>query len=60
MTRSRQEATLLGWLKALPEALVRDRPVLCNLYAGALMQTGEMEGVEAWLLAAERWLTSTA
>ena len=41
MTRSRQEATLLGWLKALPEALLRDRPVLCNLYAGALMQTGD-------------------
>jgi len=59
MTRSRQEVTLLGWLKALPEALVCDRPVLCNLFAGALMQCGELEGVEAWLLAAERWLTPT-
>ncbi|RPJ45826.1 MAG: helix-turn-helix transcriptional regulator, partial [Chloroflexi bacterium] len=60
MTRSRQEATLLGWLKALPEAVICDRPVLCNLYAGALMQSGEMEGVEGWLLAAEQWLTSTS
>ena len=57
MSRSRQELTLLGWLKALPVNLVRDRPVLCNHYAGALMQTGEMEGVDAWLLAAEQWLT---
>ncbi len=48
MGRSRQEATLLGWFKALPEALVRDRPILCNLYAGVLMQTGHMEGVDAW------------
>ena len=59
MSRNRQEAILLGWLKALPEALIRDRPVLCNLYAGALMQTGEIQGVEAWLLAAERWLNLT-
>jgi LuxR family transcriptional regulator, maltose regulon positive regulatory protein len=57
MSRSRQEVILLGWLKALPEALIRDRPVLCNLYAGTLMQTGVMEGVDAWLLAAERWQT---
>ncbi len=57
MARSRQEAALLGWLRALPEALIRERPVLCNLYAGVLMQTGEMEGVETWLKAAERWLT---
>ena len=28
MRRSRQEATLLGWLKALPDELVRCRPVL--------------------------------
>ena len=59
MSRNRQEAILLGWLKALPEALIRDRPVLCNLYAGALMQTGEIQGVETWLLAAERWLILT-
>ena len=36
MSRNRQEAILLGWLKALPEVLIRARPVLCNLYAGAL------------------------
>ena len=50
---------MLGWLKALPETLICDRPVLCNLYAGVLMQTGEIQGVETWLLAAEHWLTLT-
>jgi len=60
MSRGRQEATLLGWLRALPEALVRERPVLCNLFAGTLLQTGEMEGVESWLSAAEKWLEPPA
>jgi LuxR family transcriptional regulator, maltose regulon positive regulatory protein len=56
MSRTRQEATLLGWLRALPEALVCERPLLCNYFAGTLMQSGEMEGVDFWLQAAERWL----
>ncbi len=56
MSQNRQEAMLLGWLKLLPDTLIRDRPVLCNLYAGALMQTSEIQGVETWLQAAERWL----
>ncbi len=59
LARSRQEVTMLGWLRALPEDFVRQRPVLCNLYAGVLLQTGAMEGVEAWLQAAERWLGRT-
>jgi LuxR family transcriptional regulator, maltose regulon positive regulatory protein len=57
--RSRQEATLLGWLKALPDALVHVRPVLSARYAGALLATGELEGVEARLRDAERWLDTT-
>ncbi len=60
MSRSRQEATLLGWLRALPEALLRQRPVLCNLFAGVLLQINELEGVETWLSAAERWLAPPA
>src|SRR5450631_3541031 len=60
MARSRQEATLRLWLEALPEELIRVRPVLSVGYAGALMVRGEAEGVEARLLDAERWLdTST-
>src|SRR6266705_452055 len=60
MLRSRQEATLLGWLKALPDELVHVRPVLSAGYAGALLVSGELEGVEARLRGAERWLDTTA
>src|SRR5947207_11412153 len=45
MARSRQEATVLGWLKALPDELVRARPVLSVHYAGALLLHGVLEGV---------------
>jgi LuxR family maltose regulon positive regulatory protein len=54
--RNRQESTLLRWLQALPDAYVRARPMLCNGYAGALMATGEFEGVESRLRDAERWI----
>ena len=60
MRRSRQEATLLGWLKALPDELVHRRPVLSVAYAGTLQQGGEIEGVEDRLRDAERWLDTTA
>src|SRR3989440_877270 len=56
MARSRQEATVLGWLKALPDELVRARPVLSVHYAGALLLHGVLEGVEARLRDAEQWL----
>ena len=60
MRRSRQEATLLGWLKALPDELFRARPVLSVEYVGALLSSGELEGVEDRLRDAERWLDTTA
>ena len=47
---------VLGWLKALPDELVRARPVLSVHYAGALLLNGELEGVEARLRDAEQWL----
>jgi LuxR family maltose regulon positive regulatory protein len=59
MGRNRQEATVLGWLRALPDELVRARPVLSVHYAGALLLHGELEGVEARLRDAERWLDTT-
>ena len=58
--RGRQEASLLGWLKRLPEAVIRQRPVLCNAYAGTLLQSGELEGVESWLQAAEKGMGQAA
>ncbi len=56
MRRTRQEAALRRWLEALPDELVRMRPVLSVICAGALLTTGEMEGVEERLRDAERRL----
>ena len=60
MRQSRQEATLLGWMKALPDELFRARPVLSVEYVGALMSSGQLEGLEDRLRDAERWLDTTA
>ncbi len=59
MARSRQEATVLGWLNALPDEVVRARPVLSVHYAGALLLHGKLEGVEVRLRDAEQWLDTT-
>jgi LuxR family maltose regulon positive regulatory protein len=56
LNRERRFATLLGWLKALPDKIIRARPVLCYGYALASMACGENEGVESRLRDAERWL----
>jgi LuxR family maltose regulon positive regulatory protein len=57
--RARQEMTMRRWMDALPGPLFESRPVLAAGYAGALMQTGEFERVDALLRAAERWLERT-
>ncbi len=56
MQRARLEPSLLAWLRMLPDDFVRARPVLSNLFAGALLSTGELEGVEFHLRNVERWL----
>ncbi len=53
---ARQDATMRRWLESLPDEVVRVRPVLSIAYAGALMVVGEVEGVEARLRDAERFL----
>jgi LuxR family transcriptional regulator, maltose regulon positive regulatory protein len=60
MRRSRQESTVLAWLQALPDKLVQRRPVLSVHFAGALLSNGKLEGVEARLRDAERWLDPVA
>jgi LuxR family maltose regulon positive regulatory protein len=57
LARARDEVTLRGWLNALPDELLRRRPVLSNAYAGVLLSSGELEGVDQRLRDAERWLT---
>ena len=60
MRRSRQDATLLGWVKALPDKLIRARPVLSVVSAWALLDGSELEAAEARLRDAERWLDTAA
>jgi LuxR family maltose regulon positive regulatory protein len=55
-----QSATWLGWAKALPDKLIRARPVLSVGYAWALLDGGEMEACESWLRDAEQWLDTAA
>ena len=56
MDLSYQSASWLGWAKALPDELIRSRPVVCVGYAWALLGTGEIEASEVRLQDAERWL----
>jgi LuxR family maltose regulon positive regulatory protein len=49
-----QVYTVLGWLNALPEALVHTRPLLCVYHAFVLMLTNQLETAEARLQEAER------
>ena len=56
LQRNRQEATIRGWLDAVPYEVVRMRPVLAVGFVAALMAGNEFEGVEARLRDAERWL----
>jgi LuxR family transcriptional regulator, maltose regulon positive regulatory protein len=56
MRITRQDATMHGWLKALPDEVVRIRPMLSFAVAGGLLTDGEPEEVEVRLQDAERWL----
>ncbi len=52
--------TLLGWLTALPEELIRTRPNLCLYHAWILVLTGQVEAVEPRLQQAEQHLPQPA
>ena len=54
--RDRQDALLRGWLEALPDEVIKARPVLCIAFAGSMLSTAEVAGVEARLQDAERWV----
>jgi LuxR family maltose regulon positive regulatory protein len=58
LRQSRQESTLLGWLKELPDELFQNHLVLNVNYAGTLLQTGQFDGVEARLRDIEQWLAT--
>ena len=50
------ETAWFGWVKALPEAALRVRPVLSVGYALALLSRGDLETAEARLNDADRWI----
>ena len=51
-----QNTLFLRWMKALPDEVIRARPVLSTGYAWALLDVGELEAAESRLRDAERWL----
>lgn len=55
-----QSITWFGWVKQIPEEIIRTRPVLIVAYVQALLNLGQLEVAETWLLEAERWLESTS
>ena len=54
LQRDRREAMIRSWLEQLPDDVLRQRPILCNGLAGAMLSTGTFEGVEPLLDAAEQ------
>jgi LuxR family maltose regulon positive regulatory protein len=55
-----QEATVLSWMKVLPDSLIRARPILSVAYALVLLNAGQLEGIETYLQDAERELAQLA
>jgi LuxR family maltose regulon positive regulatory protein len=56
LQRSRQEATIRGWLDDLPDEVVRVRPVLASGFVAALMSMGEFDDAARRLRDVDRWL----
>lgn len=58
--KSRQDATLLGWLTKLPAETIARRPVLSVFSAWSSLVAGEIAAVEPQLQHAERLLAATS
>jgi LuxR family transcriptional regulator, maltose regulon positive regulatory protein len=58
LRRRRQDRTLRGWLTALPDDVVRHRPLLATHMGWSRLSEGDIEGVPPWLDAAEAGLDS--
>lgn len=59
MNMKYQAVTWLRWVKAIPEALVRSRPLLSAGCGWASLDAGNFEAAEMHLRDAERWLETT-
>ncbi|MBW0089252.1 tetratricopeptide repeat protein [Pseudonocardia sp. KRD-184] len=53
LRRRRQDHVLRAWLAALPEEVVRRRPLLATYAAWSRLSEGDVDGVEPWLDDAE-------
>jgi LuxR family maltose regulon positive regulatory protein len=53
MRRRRQDRTVRGWLVSLPDDVVRRRPLLATYMGWSRLSEGDIDGVAAWLDAAE-------
>ncbi|MBK8417504.1 MAG: AAA family ATPase [Anaerolineales bacterium] len=60
MNQSFQSAAWLGWVKQLPESLIRTRPVLCTQIGWAFMDAGDVESSESSLRDAELCLEGSS
>ena len=54
MSRERRDAELVGWVRALPDEVVGNRPVLAVLLAGALTLASDLDTVDERLSDVER------
>jgi len=59
MRRGRQDRILREWLVALPEDVVRRRPLLAMFMGWSRLSAGDFDAVEGWLDAAEAGLGAT-
>jgi LuxR family maltose regulon positive regulatory protein len=57
LRRRRAERTLRGWVAQVPPAVLQRRPVLASSFIGALMASGEFDGVAVRLDALESALS---
>ncbi len=60
LRRARQDSVLLGWVRSLPESVVRRRPVLAIMSAWSLMLAGDLDGMERRLDDADAALAAGA
>jgi LuxR family maltose regulon positive regulatory protein len=58
--RARHDRLLIGWMKSLPDEVVRGRPVLGIIAAWSRMMAGDLEGMERWLDDAELALAAAS
>ena len=56
LRRRRDDRTLRRWLQAVPQDVARGRPLLSTGLAWTRLSEGDLEGVDAWLDAAEHAL----